>query len=149
MFRCKCGSEEFYAHTSETMAIKYDGNGDEVDGGEIMDVERPAWNKAYHCIKCDKAYSDLPPKEPKMEWLREKERKYLANGYSGCPICGSGDVVGDSLQSDGNVVWQHVGCAGCSAQWDDIYHMREVEIKNWPEDRMPKETINPNKAFKK
>jgi len=154
MFKCKCGSEEFYAHTAETTAIKYDGNCDEIDGGEIMDVERPAWNKAYHCIKCDKAYSDLPPKDLEEEWLKERGRKYLDKHGSVCPICEGDDIVGGSFDSDSNTVWQGIDCNECGAEWKDVYHLREVDIDNYPTGRVPKEIIkpkkvNPNKAFKK
>ncbi len=151
MFRCECGSEEFYAHTAETMAIKYNGNGDELDGGEVMDVERPAWNKAYHCIKCEKAYSSLPPLDGETEWVEEQGRLYLDKHGSVCPICRCDAIEGGQFQSDSSTVWQSVNCIECGAEWDDIYYLREVEITSYPTDRVPREItkLNPNKAFKK
>ena len=153
MFKCECGSEEFYAHTAETMAIKYDGNGEELDGGEIMDVERPAWNKAYHCIKCDKAYSQLPPLDDEAEWLKSRERRYLAHS-SASPICESGNVSGGSIDMDGDSAWQSVTCMNCGAEWDDVYKLNSIEVISYPTDYMlkdvfPSETPDPNKVFKK
>ena len=154
MFKCECGSEEFYAHTAETMSILYDGNGDELDGGEIMDVERPAWNKAYHCVQCDKAYSDLPPKDPEAEWVEERQRWYLDKKGSQCPFCESDAIEAGSLHADGDIVWQQITCIECDAVWDDVYHLREIDVENYPTDKVPKgiikpEEVDPNKAFKK
>lgn len=155
MFKCKCGSEKFYAHTAETMAVSYDGNGDELDGGEIMDVERPAWNKAYHCVQCEEAYSDLPPQKPEEEWLRERERRYLDKKGSCCPICESDSIQGEgAVQIDGTNAWQKIICTDCDSEWEDVYHLREMEIANYPTDMIPEgitkpEEVNPNKAFKK
>jgi len=139
MFKCECGCGNFYAHTAETMSILYDGSGNEVDGGEIMDVERPAWNKAYHCVKCDKAY---------------RARRYLDKHGTVCPICECDDIVGHSFDSDGTNAWQSVSCNKCGAEWDDIYYLREVDIDNYPTGMVPKgilepEKIDPNKEFKK
>jgi len=45
MFKCECGSEDFYAHDDETTIMYYDGDGNELDAGEIINAERPGWNK--------------------------------------------------------------------------------------------------------
>jgi len=153
MFKCECGSEEFYAHTAETMAVKYDGDGEELDGGEIMDVERPAWNKAYHCIKCEKAYSELPPKNPEAEWIKSRERYYLTHS-SCCPICDSENISAGSIDMGDDSAWQSVTCMECGAEWTDIYNLIGVDIDNYPTDRVPKgilepEKVDPNKEFKK
>ena len=153
MFRCKCGSEEFYAHDNETIIVHYDGNGEEIDGGEIVDAEKPGWNKAFHCAMCDKAYSQLPPLDDEAEWLRSRERRYL-NHSSACPICESGDVSGGSMDMDGDSAWQSVTCMSCGAEWDDIYKLNSVEIESYPTNYMPKnvppsKVPNPNKVFKK
>lgn len=151
MFKCECGSEEFFAHTTEAMAIQYDGNGEEVDGGEIIGVERPAWNKAYHCSECDKAYSSLPPLDAETEWIEERGRRYLDKHGAVCPICKCNAIEGGPFQSDGTTVWQSVTCTECDAEWDDIYYLREVEITSYPTDKVPKEIleIDPNEAFKR
>jgi len=155
MFKCECGSEDFYAHDDETIIVYYDGSGEELDGGDIIDSVRPGWNKAFHCSGCDKEYSSLPPQEPEEEWLRERERRYLNQQGVCCPICESGDIEGiGSLHVDGTNAWQKVWCRDCDSEWEDIYHLRGVEIDNYPTNMVPKgitksEKIDPNEAFKK
>jgi len=151
MFKCECGSKEFYAHDDETIIVHYDGNGEETDGGEIVGAERPGWNKAFHCSKCDKAYSSLPPKNEQEEWERERVRWYLDKHGSVCPICECDAIEGGSLDSDGTTVWQTINCTECGAEWHDVYYLREVELISWPPKFTPKDpgTLDPNKEFKR
>jgi len=151
MFKCECGSEDFYAHDDETTIMYYDGDGNELDAGEIINAERPGWNKAFHCAMCDKTYSSLPPKDPEEEWVEERKRRYLDKKGSCCPFCESDAIEGGSFQADGDTVWQSVNCIECDATWDDVYHLKEVEVNSYPTDMVPKEIIkpNPNEAFKK
>ena len=153
MFKCECGSEEFYTHMDEEITVYYDGAGDEIDGGDMSDANR-THNWPYRCISCDKEYSQLPPLDAEKEWVEERQRWYLDKKGSQCPFCESDAIEGGSLQVDGDTVWQQINCIECDAVWDDVYYLREVEIKSFPKNYMTKglqssEVPNPNKAFKK
>ena len=153
MFRCECGSEQFYTHIDEEITVYYDGDGDEIDDGEIHNAGL-THNWPYRCVDCEKEYSQIPPLDTEGEWIEGQGRRYLDKHGSVCPICECDAIEGGPFQSDGNTVWQKVNCIECGAEWDDIYYLREVEIDNYPTDMVPKgilepEKVNPNKEFKR
>lgn len=49
---------------------------------------------------------------------------YAAVGFSRCPVCQSDAIEGGSLDIDGNIATQEVGCNDCSASWQDEYRLK-------------------------
>jgi len=63
-----------------------------------------------------------------MKKLTEKKKaKYLEQGGAKCPHCNSGNLQGDSLQSDGGYVWQDIECLDCDMQWVDVYSLTDID----------------------
>jgi hypothetical protein len=151
MFECECGSSEFYTHVDEEITVYYDGDGEEIDGGELSDVGR-THNWPYICSNCDKEYSQLPPANTEAEWIKSRERQYLKNSVQ-CPICESSNIEGGSMDINGTTAEQSISCADCDAEWTDIYYLRNVEIDSYPSDKVPSDSLpskvpDPNQAFK-
>jgi transposase-like protein len=150
-FICECGSTEFYTHNDEEITVYYDGDGEELDAGEIADIQQ-THNWPYRCAGCEKEYSQLPPADAETEWIKQKERQYLKNSTQ-CPICESGNMEGGSIDVNGTSAMQSILCLDCDAEWTDIYYLKAIEIESYSPDFMPSEFTpsevpNPNKAFK-
>ncbi len=63
--------------------------------------------------------------------LTEKQRlDYVMSKWSHCPKCGSEQIQGDSIEIDGNIAWQRVGCLDCDAEWIDTYTLSDVQTLN-------------------
>mgnify|MGYP001419004486 CR=1 FL=1 len=67
----------------------------------------------------------------KSEWSIGKAREYVKEGYAHCPICGSDEIEGGSVEIDGKICWQSVHCIDCMAEWDDIYELTFIEIRSF------------------
>lgn len=53
--------------------------------------------------------------------------QYVKHAYGKCPYCGSRDIVGDSLEVDGNQVTQPVSCSECERSWTDVYTLTGID----------------------
>lgn len=56
------------------------------------------------------------------------EQKYIKDGGTHCPYCGSEQIEGGSISVEGGCCWQKVWCNACGAEWDDIYHLARIEL---------------------
>ena len=54
---------------------------------------------------------------------------YLKNSNR-CPVCRSYDIstIG-FVEADAGRAWQQVRCLACDAEWDDIYSLVDIDIK--------------------
>jgi transcription elongation factor Elf1 len=57
---------------------------------------------------------------------KRQARKYVREGWGHCPYCGSDEVEGDSLDAEGNHVYQVCTCCKCEAAWTDEYTLTGV-----------------------
>jgi hypothetical protein len=57
---------------------------------------------------------------------RVDEKKYIRQGGTRCPFCGSDEIEGSSVEVDGGSAWQEVACNNCDSQWQDVYLLREI-----------------------
>lgn len=55
-----------------------------------------------------------------------QKRKYIKNS-SKCPFCNSDSIEADSLDMEGDAVFQDIFCNECRASWRDMYKLVEVE----------------------
>ena len=46
---------------------------------------------------------------------------YVHAGGGCCPVCRSGQIVGDSFDTDAAQVWQRLRCLDCEAVWTAVY----------------------------
>lgn len=53
-------------------------------------------------------------------------KTYLSCEGGACPICGSTDLSGGSIDLEGGAVYQEVTCQACEAHWTDCYHLANV-----------------------
>jgi hypothetical protein len=56
----------------------------------------------------------------------EKAKKYLEQGGLACPLCGSWDIQGGSMDFDAGEIAQRISCHQCSEQWTDVYRLAAV-----------------------
>lgn len=49
-------------------------------------------------------------------------REYAARG-SHCPVCGSDEIEGDSVDISGRQAGQECRCLVCEAEWEDLYEL--------------------------
>ena len=54
--------------------------------------------------------------EPKLS-----SKQYAENGGGCCPICGSEDITGESINIEGSEAFQEITCNDCEAFWVDRY----------------------------
>lgn len=57
----------------------------------------------------------------------EERDNYVKRDCGRCPYCQSHDIVGDSLEVDGNQVTQGVSCSECERSWTDVYTLTGIE----------------------
>ncbi len=106
-----CTEEGLQVHVRVTQdAIDDLGNWDSDD----VDVDEPT--KVEPASPAD----DFPGKE---EYLQD-------TGY--CPFCRSVQIEGDSLEVEGDAVYQDVRCLECAAAWQDEYHLKNARVLNRP-----------------
>ncbi|MGX1201106.1 hypothetical protein [Marinobacter sp. MBR-105] len=55
-----------------------------------------------------------------------REQTYVRDNYGKCPACQSTDIVGDSVEINGNLAHQGVNCNECGAVWCDEYQLTRV-----------------------
>lgn len=154
-FKCRiCGSSDFYAHIDETITAFIDGYGDVQEYGDSHNTLN-TWNYPYVCGGCGEQYSSIPAKSSEDEWLETKKRHYLNIHGVRCPLCGSDSIEGGSVDANGSTAWQYCSCGECGTEWNDVYHLKEVEIISYPDDmvppsvkELPTSIPNPNNAFK-
>jgi C4-type Zn-finger protein len=48
------------------------------------------------------------------------QSKYLENSNI-CPVCGSNNLDGDSIEVDYHIAWQNIWCVSCGFSWTDEY----------------------------
>lgn len=63
---------------------------------------------------------------PLPRLTEEQKTAYLKN-YGHCPFCRSDEIEGGFVEIDGNTAWQKVTCMECGRQWNDLYHLNDVE----------------------
>lgn len=59
--------------------------------------------------------------------------QYQKKGGTECPVCGSTDIEGDSIEVDTGCAHQEVRCLECSACWFDTYRLEgyaELDISD-------------------
>jgi len=59
----------------------------------------------------------------KMQKQPLTDEEYVAKGGGVCPVCGSDQVEGGSIDVDGPSAAQSVSCNDCNAEWKDIYQL--------------------------
>lgn len=67
----------------------------------------------------------------KIKLTAKDIKRYLQHAGM-CPFCGSEDIVGDSIEVDGNCTWQEVKCSICDAEWRDVYTLSIMEVISGP-----------------
>jgi hypothetical protein len=95
--------------------------------------ESLALPEIYQAI--EEAGDDLPPLyrahlEAEGE-VDERVDQYLRSSGVCCPVCGSDDIEGGSVEINEGVATQYIRCRadGCGATWTDIYRLVNVEIE--------------------
>lgn len=59
--------------------------------------------------------------------IKDKAR-YIGNGGTQCPFCGSEHMNAGHLESDGDrSAYQPVTCDECGSSWDDVYELVGIE----------------------
>lgn len=62
-----------------------------------------------------------PPPQPTPE--QQQQQAYLDHLGTQCPHCGSGNICGEALDVDADMVMQPVSCHACGASWTDEYKL--------------------------
>lgn len=64
----------------------------------------------------------------------ELESKYLSNGGTRCPFCGSIDITGGPVETGSGMATQPMSCDSCEASWRDDYDLIGIKIVSFPEE---------------
>jgi DNA-directed RNA polymerase subunit RPC12/RpoP len=64
-----------------------------------------------------------------MSDVGTRERLYIESGGVKCPYCRSENIEGGSRNMDGNWISFEVTCLECKRDWEDIYTLTGVELK--------------------
>jgi len=57
----------------------------------------------------------------------ETRQNYIKHAFATCPFCGSQDIVGGSVEIDGNSASQDVSCSNCISEWRDVFTLTDIE----------------------
>ena len=60
----------------------------------------------------------------KEKGVEDKLSEKYVKDYGRCPICGDSDIVGESINIDGDVATQAVSCSACGSSWYDWYKLQ-------------------------
>ena len=61
---------------------------------------------------------------PAIEVIKEK---YIENGGTNCPHCGSDDIEAGERDFDGSQGWQNIICK-CGKEWTDVYTLTGIDF---------------------
>ena len=61
--------------------------------------------------------------------ITAKQKKAYLKNSSHCPFCKSTDITGESIEVDGNLAWQEIGCNKCGKIWFDYYKLFDMQEK--------------------
>lgn len=65
------------------------------------------------------------PEQAVAPWNRlhgtQTQAQFLAGGGGSCPVCGSGDIDGSSIDVNGDTCSQEITCSECEASWTENY----------------------------
>lgn len=64
---------------------------------------------------------ELTSRGEKIAYRQSWEYRYVHDGDTGCPYCGSQDVDYDTIEVEGLSAYQRASCGGCNAVWADSY----------------------------
>ena len=53
-------------------------------------------------------------------------QEYVSGGFNTCPVCGTSDIVGGSVEIDCNYAIQDCNCNSCYASWRDSYTLSDI-----------------------
>jgi formate dehydrogenase maturation protein FdhE len=56
----------------------------------------------------------------------EKAKEYLEQHGLACPICGSWDIAGGSMDFEAGEIAQRISCHKCGEIWTDVYKLAAV-----------------------
>ncbi len=81
----------------------------------------------------------LQAKVPSKEGAAVRGLKKAAVHYHGgnCPACDSDNIeTNGEAEFDSNFAWQSVRCNNCDFEWDDVYSLESIDIKQEHRDEM-------------
>ena len=62
-----------------------------------------------------------------MEDFEKSMEDYIEKGGVGCLFCGSDNIEGGFIEIDVGRALQKIGCNECSAEWQDVYKLVDVD----------------------
>jgi formate dehydrogenase maturation protein FdhE len=65
--------------------------------------------------------------EIKKSLSKEDMEIYINHSGIFCPYCGSRDISGNGLQTDGSMGYEWIDCLTCNRSWHDIWELNDIE----------------------
>lgn len=65
---------------------------------------------------------------------KEQRLTYVTETYCKCPVCGSGQIEGDSFDGSDDIAWQKLWCNECEYEWIDTYALCDVQTRTYGDD---------------
>jgi transposase-like protein len=56
----------------------------------------------------------------------KQAKKYLEQRGRSCPLCGSSDIEGGSMDFESGEISQRISCHECNDRWTDVYKLAAV-----------------------
>ena len=56
----------------------------------------------------------------------KQAKKYLEQRGRSCPLCGSSDIEGGSMDFEPGEIAQRISCHECDDRWTDVYKLAAV-----------------------
>jgi transposase-like protein len=56
----------------------------------------------------------------------KQAKKYLEQRGRSCPLCGSPDIEGGSMDFESGEITQRISCHECNDRWTDVYKLAAV-----------------------
>ena len=79
--------------------------------------------------------ANADPVAPRRDITAEQAQAYVDGGAGRCPFCGGDSITGGRLDVEGTFAWQGVSCAGCGAEWQDVYRLDRVDVRRTADGR--------------
>lgn len=61
-----------------------------------------------------------------MAITKEQEKKYIKEFGAVCPVCGSDQIEGGSIDIDNGMAYQNCYCNDCQEEWTDEYSLTGI-----------------------
>ncbi|MDO8415184.1 MAG: glyoxalase superfamily protein [Agitococcus sp.] len=96
-----------------------------IDHSMMLEIVAKGFGKRnWHAFLAEQEKGTSQTPTPLLKWTplngKMSNAQYCTRS-SHCPVCGSDDISGESVEVDSGGCWQEISCGNCTTTWNDTY----------------------------